>query len=292
MTNYDMVLDALLIKNEYRDKLNFSSKIKFGLEIEMDHVSYNNIKKLKEEYVDTKEYNVHEDTSLGDGGIELSTKVFKNDKNSFDELNSLSKYLKKLKPSFERSSLQVNVDCHFSYNELIYFLEFYAYYENIIYRISRGNDRLLRYYSNVYAESILEQLKMAIKYSKNEVEATDFFLNSKSFGIGLKDNIGKINSKSGINVIEFRTPNGTVDSFLWQQYINIFQSMVNYIESNDWYRYNFIDLDNISNDEFDLNKAIEFANIIFVDEKDKLLFLKQYIGNRKVQSLMLVKKGI
>ena len=60
MTNYDMVLDALLIKNEYRDKLNFSSKTKFGLEIEMDHVSYNNIKKLKEEYVDTIEYNVQD----------------------------------------------------------------------------------------------------------------------------------------------------------------------------------------------------------------------------------------
>ena len=291
MSNKEMVLDALNMKSTYRDKLELSPFTKFGLEIEMDHVSKKNIDKLKKEYNDKQGYNVHEDTSLKDGGIELSTRFMGNREKNWVELKDLSDYLKRIKPQFERSSLQVNLNCHMSYNELVAFLKFYAYYEDIIYRISRGNDRIMRYSYETYAMSILDRLKTVIKYGRDEMDIVNEFIYSKSFGISLKDQIGKENLRSGINLIEFRTPNGTIDPILWQNYITLFQSMIDFFESDDWIGYHF-DIDKVDNNrsDFDLNRAIEFANIVFVSDKEKLLFLKQYIGNRKISSLLLTKK--
>lgn len=289
MVNKNIVIDALSTKTKYRDSLELSPLTKFGLEIEMDHLSLNKINDIKDKYDNKKGYIVYEDTSLKNGGIELATRVMGNLPKNWIELKELSDYLKKKRPDFENSSLQVNLNCHMDYNELVFFLKLYAYYEDIIYRYSKGNDRVLRYGADIYAHSIREALKRTINFGKDEIDIVEAFLNSKTFGVALKDNCGKENLRSGINLIEFRTPNGTLNPILWQNYVMLFQSMIDFVESGDWYGYTF-DIDKLSDREFDLNKAIEFANIVFVSEKEKLLFLKQYIGNRKLESLLLTKK--
>ena len=289
MVNKNIVIDALSTKTNYRDSLELSPLTKFGLEIEMDHLSLNKINDIKDKYDNKKGYIVYEDTSLKNGGIELATRVMGNLPKNWLELKELSDYLKKKRPDFENSSLQVNLNCHMDYNELVFFLKLYAYYEDIIYRYSKGNDRVLRYSVDIYAHSIREALKRTINFGKDEIDIVEAFLNSKSFGVALKDNDGKENLISGINLIEFRTPNGTLNPILWQNYVMLFQSMIDFVESGDWYGYTF-DIDKLSDREFDLNKAIEFANIVFVSEKEKLLFIKQYIGNRKLESLLLTKK--
>ena len=289
MVNKNIVIDALSTKTNYRDSLELSPLTKFGLEIEMDHLSLNKINDIKDKYDNKKGYIVYEDTSLKNGGIELATRVMGNLPKNWIELKELSDYLKKKRPDFENSSLQVNLNCHMDYNELVFLLKLYAYYEDIIYRYSKGNDRVLRYGADIYAHSIREALKRTINFGKDEIDIVEAFLNSKTFGVALKDNCGKENLRSGINLIEFRTPNGTLNPILWQNYVMLFQSMIDFVESGDWYGYTF-DIDKLSDREFDLNKAIEFANIVFVSEKEKLLFLKQYIGNRKLESLLLTKK--
>lgn len=289
MVNKNIVIDALSTKTNYRDSLELSPLTKFGLEIEMDHLSLNKINDIKDKYDNKKGYIVYEDTSLKNGGIELATRVMGNLPKNWIELKELSDYLKKKRPDFENSSLQVNLNCHMDYNELVFFLKLYAYYEDIIYRYSKGNDRVLRYGADIYAHSIREALKRTINFGKDEIDIVEAFLNSKTFGVALKDNCGKENLRSGINLIEFRTPNGTLNPILWQNYVMLFQSMIDFVESGDWYGYTF-DIDKLSDREFDLNKAIEFANIVFVSEKEKLLFLKQYIDNRKLESLLLTKK--
>lgn len=289
MVNKNIVIDALSTKTNYRDSLELSPLTKFGLEIEMDHLSLNKINDIKDKYDNKKGYIVYEDTSLKNGGIELATRVMGNLPKNWIELKELSDYLKKKRPDFENSSLQVNLNCHMDYNELVFFLKLYAYYEDIIYRYSKGNDRVLRYGADIYAHSIREALKRTINFGKDEIDVVEAFLNSKTFGVALKDNCGKENLRSGINLIEFRTPNGTLNPILWQNYVMLFQSMIDFVESGDWYGYTF-DIDKLSDREFDLNKAIEFANIVFVSEKEKLLFLKQYIDNRKLESLLLTKK--
>lgn len=291
MSNQNIVIDALNTKVTYRDKLELSPLTKFGLEIEMDHVSKKNRDMLRETYNFNKGFNVHDDTSLKNGGIEIATRVMGNLEKNWVELKELSDVLRKVRPEFENSSLQVNLNCHMNYNELITFLSFYAYYEDIIYRYSRGNDRLLRYTVETYAYSIREALKNCLMFCEDEIDIVENFLNSKSFGIALKDNIGKENLRSGINLIEFRTPNGTINPIWWQNYVMVFQSMIDFIESGDWYGYTF-DVERASDKEFDLDKAIEFANIVFVSEKEKLLFIKQYIGNRKFSSLLTLKKKL
>lgn len=289
MTNQELVIKAIKSKKHYRDKLELSPSTRFGLEIEMDHLSNRKRKKLQDLYNGKHGCNIDEDTSLKNTGIELSTRIMDNKKENWEELYRLSILLKKYHPEFEYSSFQVNLDCHMDYNEIYNFLQFYAYYEDIITRISKGTDMVLRYSSEKYAIPILRKLKSLIKYAHDEIDIVESFINNKSYGLSLKESNDRTNIKSNIDIIEFRSPNGTINPILWQNYIMLFQSMINFFEQGDWYGHTF-DLDNITRDEYNINKAIEFANIIYTSEEEKLLFLKQYIGNRKIESLLLTKK--
>ena len=124
------------------------------------------------------------------------------------------------------------------------------------------------------------------------------FLFNKYYGVSLKGKLGTIySSLYPVNLIEFRTPNGTDDVWLWQNYINTFYNIIRTFEvgSIDYEKIDYLYyrlFGTISYDTYEdmhLDKAIEFANIIFNNDRDKLYFIKQYIGKQKDKALTLVK---
>lgn len=287
MSNRLLVLNAIKTKNEYKDKLIIPTKRTFGLEIEMDHLSKMRRTQLYKEFVDS-EWNVGYDSSLGIDGLEVSTPPMFNTKESFLELKNKSEFLKKCKPSFEFSSLQVSLDSNLSNEQLVYLLKLFSTFEDVIYKYSQGFSHTLRYNALKYASSIKERMNDFLSSHTMDDTIVYSFIASKDYGISFKNNGSFNNMESEINLIEFRTPNGTVDPILWQSYITFFQAIISAIESNNYN--DIIDyLYKTSDGENNLDDAIRLSNIIFDNEKDKLLFLKQYIGFNKVSSLILGK---
>lgn len=91
-----------------------------------------------------------------------------------------------------------------------------------------------------------------------------------------------------IKVIEFRTPNGTVDFNLWMNYVVFFSSMLTMIRKRKYDKEvidkSFSKLKLINSLdillEIDESKAREFANLIYISEDEKNIFYSQYFEKK------------
>ena len=91
------------------------------------------------------------------------------------------------------------------------------------------------------------------------------------------------------NTIEFRAANGTIDPVIWQNNLNMLMNVLMYSKSS---KYN---LDIIENrrinteykyelyDEIYLEQALEFCDLVFNNNYDKVYFLKQYLKSFEFQ---------
>ncbi len=293
MQEKELIEDVIKTELNYRHLLHFDQKSIFGIEIEMEEIDYNNTERLIKNKLDDS-WEIMEDLSLLYGGLEIVSPPLTNRKETWNLLFKLSKTLKYINPTFQNASFQVNLDVPFQEDKLVPFLKFFSYYEDILFRLSRGFDFHIRNSALTYALPITPELVRMIRCNNsNEMICSCF--DSKRYAIRLKMNQNHLMNRGEIlhrkstipvSVIEFRTPNGTNDALLWQNYINTFYHILQYIASAlfDYERleYNLFHATYRSciNDYeiLHIEKAIEFANLIFKEDIDKIYFLKQYIG--------------
>ena len=290
MNDIELLESALTEELPYRKTIG-EDAFSFGVEIEMECVDVKNLQRFLG-------YRIHswqqkEDLSLlAFNSFELSSPIFKNTHHTWNRLRKLSKALKLFNPSFKHASFQVSLDM-VSDENLIRLFKFYALYEKVIYCFSKGNDFRLRECIKKFASPIGFSLQNELDYEET-IYALKFFQNRKKYGL----NINRIDEgiyKSN-KVIEFRTPNGTVDAWLWQNYINTFYHMINYVSSSQYdiekMNYSF------KNEKFhnevcgtlDIEKCLEFVDLIFPNDIDKLYFIKQYLQSNESNARKYIKE--
>lgn len=290
MKKYDLIESALYDNLPYRLDLSISKP--FGLEIEagllngMDRYFICNDEFLR------KDFKRNTDSSVGgDFPLEIQTPLLLANKDTWFTLKILSERMKRCKIDFSRSAFQVNMDVSYSYNDIYNFLLFFRTYEHILFKFSTSFRYILR-------EDMSRAVSLGeyFKYTKNKImEETNFstLVFNKNYAISFKY---KDNSSAGSppNIVEFRSPNGCDDAWIWQNYINTFYHFCEYIlyidkseidsslcagESQS-YRY----------DKLWLDDAVYFADLIFTDDVDKVYFLKQYIGPDVMDAKNFIKR--
>lgn len=282
MQKKELIEETIKTELKYRHLLHFDQKAVFGIEIEMEEIDYNNTERLIRNKVDHS-WEIMEDRSLQYGGLEIASPILMNQKETWKLLLKLSKTLTYINPTFQNASFQVNLDVPFSENQLVPFLKFFSYYEDIIFYFSRGFDSHIRDSALEFALPITPELSRMVRNKKSDEMISSYF-NKKRYAIRLR----RLKNLSAIptSIIEFRTPNGTVDSLLWQNYINTFYHLLQHINnaSFDYERLEYNMFHTVHRDCIDdykifhIEKAIEFANLIFKEDIDQIYFLKQYIG--------------
>ena len=90
------------------------------------------------------------------------------------------------------------------------------------------------------------------------------------------------------NTVEFRCPNGTLDPVIWQNNLNLFVKLIQYSKRDDFnndlinerrkINEDFVESDNDFTKIY-LRQALEFADLIFFNNADKVYFLRQYLKN-------------
>lgn len=274
----EFTMDMQLKNNllEYREKLTIPSSTRFGLEFELENVSYDEVSKLISNNFDCMQ--VKRDKSLKENSsAEITTTVLQNNKKTWIALKKLGVLLDKLNPSYNNCSFQVNFDGELlpSMEDRIRFLKIYALYEDIIYRFSKGNDDNYRSSLDTYAYPIILSLKGLTKF--NDKETVDFFSNNKRYGVVFKN--------KEQDLIEFRTPNMTSNPMLWQNYITTFYYLLKYASTN---RHNKKELDEYIDkfckiyilENYSLEKkekALSFAEKVFPNQVDRINFMHQYL---------------
>ncbi|HAB66252.1 MAG TPA: hypothetical protein DCE23_02685 [Firmicutes bacterium] len=259
----------------YRSILTIPRDVLFGLEIELESVNPSLVSKMVISHFGNS-FKVKEDRSLDkDSSAEIATPPFYNSRDTWILLDKLGKLLSKLKPSFEHCSFQVNYCGSLlpTDKDKLNFLKLYAVYEDILYRFSCGEDNTIRDAINEYAYPIILNIK-AFREMKDYV--LEPYTNQKRYGICFKD--------KPKDLIEFRTPNGTINPILWQNYITTFYSLIMYSLSpkcNEKELDEYIDRYNKTYliENYMLlkeEKAISLSKKLFSKSDDRLHFLHQY----------------
>lgn len=266
---------------EYRPKLTIPNYINFGLEIELEAVDYEEV-----DFFITKQFGrawqVKKDESLDPNcNAEIVTPVLQNKKETWLILKKLGELLKRLNPNFDNCSFQINYDGKLlpKSEDKVRFLKLFAMYEDIIYRFSKGDDKNYRHTLDMYAAPITLALKDCLKFKSNSV-ILETFTQNKRYGVIFKN--------TPKDLIEFRTPNGTTNIILWQNYITTFYYLIKLAMNPN---YNKKEVDNYI-DEFNCiymlenyeklkeEKAIKLSKMLFKKNIDQVYFLYQYLDLR------------
>ncbi len=276
---------------EYRDSLNFSKDITFGLELEFENVKY---RKLLDKFNALKsEWIMKHDPSLDDGA-EINSPILTDEKIYWDQLKKICLFVQKNGHVGLNSGGHVHIGAHILENEKLYFLNFvklWSVYENVIFRFCYGEFLTERVNMYKYAAPVSNDFWNAYNILKNNLDnIKKRFLYEDRRAVNL-DNFLFDCGYFLKNTIEFRCPNGTLDPVIWQNNVNLFVKLLKYSKSNNFnddllskrHEMNKNEYSNLEYyKEIYLDEAIEFCDLIFNNNLDKINFLRQYLKSFKI----------
>lgn len=281
----------------YRETIGLPDYITFGTEIEYEHESKDTLieisKFMRQNY---KSWEVKSDGSLKAGGDEMASPILTDEKSVWIDLKNICDYLKS-----EGCKADKYAGAHIHYGAMILgndynkwkdFIKLYVSYEHILYRFAYGEMTSFRMKGYKYAYPAIDILKKVYNKRKKccfREFITSFKSYQKYFGVNLairdvgKDIIGPNDT------VEFRNPNGTINPIVWQNNINAYGKLLKAIREETLDRrfldYKFKHSTNSYKEikflynEIDLKNVLEFVDLIFDNNLDKLNFLRQYIGD-------------
>lgn len=293
-------------KLSYRNKLKLDERLQFGVEIEFDGFPMEMVNSFL--YIVSPEWKVVPERSLAEGG-EVVSPILHNNENSWEYLNEVCSFLSIAgAKDDELTGAHVHAGADMlGYNTRAWknLGKLIMAYENIIFRFSSGDYLISRESVLKYAKPMAIQFKEIYDLYKDKCDNTydlSYYLTcerhkSVNFAKMFK-NMNVDNSFKQDSTIEFRCPNGSLNPIIWQNNVNMFVKLLYYAKSPYFNRdlilkrmniNSFIyDLDNsyilnVYNDVF-IDQALEFCDLIFNNNLDKINFLRQYFKELKVSN--------
>ena len=294
-------LQDLLVQTEkyllmYRNILGLPKNVTFGCEIEYEGLSKGAVDKYADKHLNNWASDI--DVSLDTGG-EIKSPVMTDDINCWQELRKICKYLARNgADTVHNAGGHIHVGTCALGGEVEawrQFLKLYTLYESVIFRFVYG-DKI-----NWRAKQLRFARPMAdfIYYNLRVINSVTLLLDIKSiltpslefdrcFAINFCNvNADEPNNNTSKNTIEFRSPNATTNSIVWQNNINAFTKML-LVARNGKLDEDFLDYKLA--DEFvpfenagymysmvNLRKVLEFVDLVFDNNLDKVYFLRQYL---------------
>ena len=289
----DLLIETESYLLEYRDKLNLPSDVTFGVELEYEGI----LRTITNMFIEKNltEWDSKCDRSLSSGG-EITSPVMTDEIKYWQELQKVCEHL-----SRRKADTLHNAGGHIHIGTCVLgedieawrnFLKLYTAYENIIFRFVYGDKISARKKLFKYAPPIADSI-YSVMPSINEAEDLSelrWVLPTSERRAALNFcNIDFYNPERryGKNTLEFRSPNATTNAVVWQNNINVFAKMLvaskdkvmneefldyklkhEYLPySGNEYMYNEVSLKNV----------LEFVDLVFDNNLDKIYFLRQYL---------------
>ena len=284
--------------------LSFKNYQKFGVEIEfygsfINGPSREDVKYIlkKEGYIDlgweVKKEEVMDCDEPSDYCGEVTSPILFN---NIDDLKDLKNVLKLIRNTGARSNQRCGAHIHFDAERLTHdnvralqnLLLLQMCYEDIIFKFAAGKMENIRRSAHSHAAPLIEKIsnENIKKYLYEDIDYYEFYYSfvegvqnsSRNFSLNLSNL-----RPSGLNTVEFRIPDGTLDENIWFNNINVFGLMIDYAikMDSDEKDYLYKEIKRKKAIGFDpeftnLDKAKEFINKIKKNEEDEISFLKQY----------------
>ena len=260
-----------------RDKINVEGHNTFGLEIECEHAYWNKIARRM-----VPSWELTDDLSLEDGA-EIKSPPLRDTETSWIDLRKMCTVLQKYSSVGINSGGHVHVGIQALGNDkesLINFMKLWAVYEHVIYRFSYGEFLGPRPGLKETAKSVQVDFINLCDFCEEEnvehKELMHYLADDKYKAVNFKH-------YNTLRTLEFRCPNATLNPVIWQNNVNLFVKMMNYAKSKK-FNNSLLDekrrrlfIDEKTPNEIYVSDAIEFADLIFDNNLDKVYFLRQYL---------------
>ena len=233
---------------EYRDKINVSDDITFGIEIEFENANRSEIEsRLLKLFPDLK-WCVVDDGSLVDGG-EINSPILRDNNNDWINLSKVCDIVAKNSNGFDHAGGHIHIGMQILGNNPKYwanFIKLWACYEPIIYRFLYGEfisprERIIEQASPI-ANDIISDLDRIDERSKMVLSSYILKLLDKDKKRKRCVNFTNISDidplKYGMvadkNTVEIRAANGTDDAVIWQNNVNFLIKLFLYAKSDNF----------------------------------------------------------
>lgn len=296
---------------EYREQLDLPNNLTFGVELEYEKVS----RKTISNYVKKNLYdwNSKSDGSLESGG-EVISPVMTDQKKYWQELKEICDFLSK-----KKADTMHNAGGHIHLGVCILgddveawrqFLKLYMIYESVIFRFIYGDKiggrKKLYKYAPPISDKLYNYLSL-INQAKNIMEIRYSLPTDDRYYALNFCNVDFYDPKTSThkNTLEFRSPNASTNAVIWQNNINTFAKMLiasktkvmdeeflDYKLKNEYFTYSGNEqlYNNIC-----LKNALEFSDLVFDNNLDKIYFLRQYLkdfqDNYGIKTIVKAKKA-
>lgn len=284
---------------ELRPLLGIDDYITFGLELEFEHLKHRYESRFFDEMKTNKGWKIVNDRSL-DNGYEIVSPILMDELSTWNSLTSVCSIIRTKAKIGENSGGHIHIGVQTLGDDRQAWLNFFkiwSVYENIIYRFCYGEfltarPNILNFaipktktFWNYYEEfkknnDSLEAIIKEILYSKR-YQAVNFSNINIDKGFEFYDG----------NTIEFRCPNGSLEPAIWQNNLNLLVNLLNYARSSEFnddlvkqrYLLSFDKLKKLEDyNEIYLEQVLEFCDMIFTNNFDKICFLRQYLKSYEV----------
>lgn len=275
---------------EFRSLLELPSSLTFGHEIEYRNANRNLITDQINTYFSTwqskKEETISHFNSNPFLGGEISSPPLTNTKETYQDLNIICNLLKDY-PYITA----INTGAHLHIGAKIYerkslyylrLLKLWIAFEDIIYRFGNGEYISYRPEMVKYAPPVGNIYKEILKNDFINADSPIYFL-LQAINLGKSNclNFENLVTKR-YNTIEIRCPNGTLNPIILQNNLNFFAHLLLYPVNPEYNeetisKYYQETTYQLNNNQLNLKKALELADLIFSNNYDKLCFLKQYL---------------
>lgn len=277
---------------KYADTLRLPKEVTFGVEIEYEKVSRDKVNRFIKRNLDT--WISKGEYSLLSGG-ELNSPKMTDKYENWQELKQVCDFLKR-----KGADTRHNAGGHIHIGSNILksdikawqiFSKIYMLYESVLFRFLYGDKLNGRHEILDFAYPIADYIYFNLENINNAECMQDIrkiFPDNKLVALNTKH----IDFKSDIspnNTLEFRSPNSSTNAIIWQNDINALAKMVVTsslkIVDEDFLDYKINhDFLPYSGNEYlysviDLKKVLEFVDLIFDNNIDKIYFLRQYFKN-------------
>lgn len=296
MTNHDFSIFLGCLKNyllSLRESLNFDDFVTFGLELEFEKA---NLSKIR---YDLSQLNLHDfwEVDIDDiimGVKEVRSPVLTNKRENWFDLHKVTSNIARNGKIGPYSGGHIHIGIQTLGNDVLFWYYFFLVwnaYEHIIFRHCYGEKSRARI--SIDSARVMKRFfEMAIiyyeSYSAKSVEFFMPFINGSRYqAVNFKNvSLEAANSYNFGNTIEFRNPNGTLNPVIWQNNVNLFVHILKYVQSKDfdlervkWRQQQNRTITLKDYEKVYFEEALEFCDMIFNTNLDKIYFLKQYFKN-------------
>lgn len=303
MSGSDILDLIILLKNYYltlRESLDLNRKVSFGLELEFTSLNDKKLQFIMNEMFPEKEWLLKNESTVKDG-LEIASAILTDTSNTWHTLKELCQRLEPYAKESPSAGAHIHVGAHVlgsNKTAWLNFIKLWSVYENIIFRFSYNEHLtarpLLFGYAPPIAKSLWQDYQLAIENNDDINDLIDLITrkynkeHALTFSHVYSTDFAKRKYR---NTIEFRIPNGTLNPIIWQNNVNLFTKMMLYAKSSSFNhdiidkRYEIVkDMFHNLNyyNEIFLDQALEFSDLIFTTNIDKLNFLKQYLKDYQV----------